>query len=350
MPLSVKKLLRSRVIEASAPCRVDAGGTWDIKAMALPMAEIDPVTINIALNLRTRVTVSSFESGRVKVSSEGFPRGEEHPAEGLPFDSPFGLFFAAISYFGFHGLQVHIKSDSPLKAALGGSSTALVALLKALSKVAVLSGKKSMSAKDILHLGYHLEDSVSSGKCGVQDQAAAVFGGVSLWRWCYGDRRAIFRRESLAETEGRKEISRRILVVFSGKSHVSSRINRGWIKDFLSGKTRGGWIEANQVVKGLGEALKEKRWKMAADLLKAEMTIRRRITPDALIPITERLIDQAEERGCGARFTGAGAGGSVWALGELDRIKDLRSTWEGTLEPVRGAKILNCGVDPVGVR
>lgn len=350
MPSSVKKLLQSRLIEASAPCRVDAGGTWDIKAFALPMEGVDPVTINFALDLRTRVTLTSFEQGRVKVSSEGFARGEAYPLKTVPFDSPFGLFFAAVSYFGFHGLQIHLKSDSPLKAALGGSSTALVALLKALSKVAVLLGQKGLSAEEILHLGYHLEDSVSNGKCGIQDQAAAVFGGVNLWKWRYGDRRTPYTREPLADKGGQKEISQRLLVAFSGKRHVSSRINRGWIKDYLSGKTREGWLDANRVVLGLGEAIKKRRWSEAAGLLKAEMTIRKKITPDALIPLTEKLIRQAEQRGCGARFAGAGAGGSVWALGEIDSINDLRAIWETTLEPISGASVLECVVDPAGVR
>jgi D-glycero-alpha-D-manno-heptose-7-phosphate kinase len=65
------------------------------------------------------------------------------------------------------------------------------------------------------------------------------------------------------------------------------------------------------------------------------MAVRREITPDALIPITEKLIGQAESIDCGARFAGAGAGGSVWALGEVDRIRDLRKTWETTLAPIR---------------
>ena len=50
---------------------------------------------------------------------------------------------------------------------------------------------------------------------------------------------------------------------------------------------------------------------MAPLYLKEEMSIRREITPDALIPITGKLIDQAEKTGCGARFAGAGAGGSL---------------------------------------
>jgi len=37
----------------------------------------------------------------------------------------------------------------------------------------------------------------------------------------------------------------------------------------------------------------------------------RDITPDALIALTRKMIRQAEQARCGARFAGAGAGGSV---------------------------------------
>ena len=94
--------------------------------------------------------------------------------------------------------------------------------------------------------------------------------------------------------------------------------------------------------------LEDQRHK-AGDLLKKEMSIRREITPGALIPITERLIDQAEGSGCGARFTGAGAGGSVWALGSLEKIQRLESLWRDTLKTVKTAKILECSLDSEGV-
>lgn len=350
MSSSMKKILELHPVRASAPCRIDAGGTWDIKAMALPMELIEPVTVNMALSLRTYVTLSPFKDGWVKVTSEGFPRGGLYPRESLPFNAPFGLFFAAISYFGFHSLQVCIRSDSPVQSALGGSSTALVALIKALSKLSALSGQKKLSGREILHLGYHLEDGISGGNCGIQDQAAAVYGGVNRWRWSYGDRNSPCKRERLLDRNGQRELSTRILVAYSGKSHVSTRTNRSWINDFLSGETRAGWIKANDIVNKLAKAFQERDWKKAAGLLRDEMAIRRDITPDALIPITEKLIDQAESEKCGARFAGAGAGGSIWALGEIDRIRDLRKTWETTLAPIRGAKILDCAIDPLGVR
>ena len=63
--LSVKKILQPQAIEASAPCRIDSGGTWDIKALALPLQRIEPVTLNMALNLRTWVSLSPFKNGWV---------------------------------------------------------------------------------------------------------------------------------------------------------------------------------------------------------------------------------------------------------------------------------------------
>jgi D-glycero-alpha-D-manno-heptose-7-phosphate kinase len=350
LALSVKKILERHPVSASAPCRIDSGGTWDIKALALPMAWVEPVTVNMALTLRTEVTLTPFTEGRVKVSSDGFSHEEEYPLEGVRFNSSFGLFFAAVAHFDLQGLEVHIRADSPVKAALGGSSTALVALIKALSRLTCSLGRSWLSRGEILHLGYHLEDAVSPGKCGIQDQAAAVYGGVNQWTWHYENRNRLFRREPLLDRSGQRELSEHILLAYSGKSHVSSRMNQAWINDFLSGKTRAGWMKANVIVKRLAKAIREKAWKESARFLREEMAVRRHITPDALIPITERLVNQAEEAGCGARFTGAGAGGSVWALGERQRIETLREVWQATLAPVKDAGVLKCEVESTGVR
>jgi len=85
-------------------------------------------------------------------------------------------------------------------------------------------------------------------------------------------------------------------------------------------------------------------------LLREERVLRRKITPDALIPVTRELVTQAEKLGCGARFAGAGAGCSVWAVGDLDRIERLRRGWETTLKPLRGASLLLCHIESMGVR
>jgi D-glycero-alpha-D-manno-heptose-7-phosphate kinase len=349
MPDSLQNLLAEQPVEASAPCRIDCGGTWDIKAMALPMEGIGPVTVNMALNLRTSAILSPYKYGWVKISSLGFPEGEAFHKDNLPFNSRFGLFFAAVSYFGFHGLEVRIMSRSPVKSALGGSSTALVALVKALAKASAGLGRRRLRAKEILYLSYHLEDAVSGGNCGIQDQAAAVYGGVNQWKWLYGQMTAPFERTPLLDRHGQKELSRRLLVAYSGKSHVSSTTNRRWIKDFLSGRTRPGWVKVNETVLQLAQAIKRQNWQKAADFLQEEMALRKELTPEALIPITKKLVGQAERAGCGARFAGAGAGGSLWAIGGKKNIERLGEKWKETLVPVKGAKVLDCGIDSAGV-
>jgi len=348
--ISIQGLLTQGPVEASAPCRVDSGGTWDIKALSLPLEAIEPTTVNLALTLRTSATLHPYREDRIKIVSQGFPRPEVSPAHRIPFDSPFGILFAAVSYFGFCGLEVRIVSQAPVRSALGGSSTALVALIKALSKTAVMRGDKGLSKRQILHLAYHIEDGISGGNCGIQDQAAAVFGGAHQWKWRYGIQTLPFERIPLLDRKGERKLSRRLLVAFSGKSHTSSRVNRQWIHAFLSGKTRDGWIEVNQIVHRFAQAIKLRDWELGAALLKKEMSLRKEITPEALNPLALKLVEQAESAGCGARFTGAGAGGSLWALGEIEKINKLRIIWGTTLAPAKGARILACRIDSVGVK
>ena len=347
---SIRELLTRSPVTVSAPCRVDAGGTWDIKALALPLERKIPATVNMALTLRTAVTLSPHNDGEVKIFSRGFSHTETASVDRLPFDSPFGLFFAAVSYFGFHGLEVKIDSQSPVKSALGGSSTALVALLGALREVAVLGDNPALSRKKILHLAYHLEDGISGGNCGIQDQAAAVYGGVNLWKWHFGNPEEPLTRTSLLDQKGGEVLSDHILVAYSGKSHVAAQTNHQWVNDFLSGKTRSGWIEANGAVHSFARAIQAEDWDRAAFFLRKEMALRREITPEALDDVTEKLVTVAERVGCGGRFAGAGAGGSLWALGSKANITALRRKWLKLLTPIKDARILDAGIDSEGIR
>jgi len=346
----IKELLERNPVTSSAPCRIDSGGTWDIKALALPLEGVDPVTVNLAINLRTYVTLLPYKSGWVRISSDDFDNQEEYPLDKVPFNSQFGLFFAIASFFQFHGLKIEIRSTSPVNAGLGGSSTAAVATVKAFSVVKRLLNENGMKKGDILHLAYHLEDAVNGGMCGLQDQGAAVFGGVNKWSWNYSQRERAFKRESILDENGQKEISKRILVAYSGRKHLSARINRLWIEKFLRGETRSGWIEVNTIVNRFAMHMKERRWNEAAQDLVEEVAIRKKLTPEAFTPIITRLIEESKKSGCGARFTGAGGGGSVWAFGEIDAIQRLKEIWAHILKGTKKGGILKCNVDPTGVR
>jgi len=346
----LRALLEHRPIMSSAPCRVDSGGTWDIKALALPFEHTRPVTVNLALNVRTYVTLLPFTPGWVKVSSDSFDAQEAYPFAEIPFNSQFGLIFSIASFFQLHGLEIEVRSASPVKAGLGGSSTAAVAAIKACSVAKRLLHEKGIARSDILHLAFHLEDAVNMGTCGLQDQGASVYGGVNKWSWGYSRKGRPYEREALLNAEGQRELSKRMLVAHSGRTHVSARINRSWIQEFLEGKTRSGWIAVNGIVNRLARHLKEREWKEGAKALRDEVAIRKEITPQAFTPIISRLIQESEEMGCGARFAGAGGGGAVWALGEIDDIHRLRQRWAHILKGTREGRMLECAIDPVGVR
>ena len=345
----IKELLEKNSITTSAPCRIDSGGTWDIKSLALPLEGVIPLTVNLAISLRTYVTLLPYKSGWVRISSDHFDTQETYPLDKAPFNSQFGLFFAIASFFGFHGVEIKIRSTSPVNAGLGGSSTAAVATVKAFSVVKNMLRKDKMKNEDILHLAYHLEDAVNGGMCGMQDQGAAVFGGVNKWSWNYSKGEQLFKRESILDENGQSEISKRILVAFSGRRHLSARINRLWVEKFLRGETRPGWIEVNKIVNRFALHIKKRRWNEAAQDLIEEVAIREKLTPEAFTPIIMRLIEESKKFGCGARFTGAGGGGTVWALGEIEAIAKLREIWTHTLKGTKTGRILECNVDPIGV-
>ena len=200
----------------------------------------------------------------------------------------------------------------------------------------LLRDNRARSRKEILHLAYHLEDGIGGGNCGIQDQAAAVYGGVHLWKWHFGHPAEPLTRIPLLDQKGREALSNHILVAYSGKSHVAARTNHQWVNNFLSGKTRSGWIKANGAVHSFAQAIQAGDWDRAAFFLREEMALRKEITPEALDDATEKMVTAAESIGCGGRFAGAGAGGSVWALGSKANITALRREMAGIVITHKG--------------
>jgi D-glycero-alpha-D-manno-heptose-7-phosphate kinase len=73
------------------------------------------------------------------------------------------------------------------------------------------------------------------------------------------------------------------------------------------------------------------------------------MTPDVVDDLGGDLIDEAIRQNCGARFTGAGGGGCLWAVGEPSDIDALRSDWLDLLEKREGARLLEARIDGEGL-
>ncbi len=347
-PVDFHGILTAEPVKASAPCRIDMGGTLDIATLRYPLRWHHPLTVNIAINLRTKVQIAAYTPGVVKVSSRGF-KSARFKVEQAPFDHPLGLMFAVAAYFGAHGIHIHIDSPSPPKSGLGGSSAAVVALVAALSRLEERLGGKPRNNRQVAMLAHHLESTVNMVPCGCQDQLAAVYGGVNAWVWNTDGDRSGGPRRILVKKAKHSKFQQHLLLAYSGITHVSNDINGQWLRQFLSGRHRNIWQKIIACTQQFAQALSENDVPGAVAAMNAEVALRRKLTPAVLGSMGKRLVAAAIRYSCAARFTGAGGGGCLWALGDIDRVQALKRCWRDILASDPDAHLIEHGIDDQGV-
>ncbi len=343
--MNLAPILENKPIHTSVPCRIDFGGTLDISTFYLALARLKPATLNIALDMRTHVYLSPWKEGRIKISSKGFDTLERSGDE-KGWDTPLGFMAAVLQYFDVHGLHLHIESHSPPRSALGGSSSAAVAVIAAICTAL----EKPVEPGHIAWLAHYLEGAVAGVLCGVQDQTAAAFGGVHLWEWIFEDKNPGFLRSQVFEDPKQlADLNSHLLVAYCGIPHESQDINSRWVNHFKSGKVVGEFEQIATITRQFSTALTHSDYAMAAELMNQETAIRCEMTPDVLDNTGYMLWTTAKALNCGARFTGAGGGGCLWAIGETGPISALKDQWQSILGAVVGGRVLDTAVDPLGI-
>ena len=341
--------LDRKAVTASAPCRVDCGGGWDIKALAILYPWIKPATVNLALNMRAYVTLHPHESGHVEVVSESL-QSCDGLAEQLPFSHHLGLVFAIATYFRVHGVRISIRTEFPSMSGLGGSGAVAVAVIAAISEVLSNAGEQPLAQREMVWLAHNIEDGILRGCTGMQDQAAAAFGGVNKWEWHYMDARRPFTQEALLPEGDFKKLEERLVLAYTGHAHQSAVASAALVQSFLDIHSRHLWMEANEITHSFASAVKSKDWRRAAECILLENDIKARMVPEVLSETARDLVESARANQCGARFCGAGAGGCVWGLGETSNIDLLRETWRDILKGIEGARLLPTRISPTGLR
>ncbi len=348
MRLSASKILESRGIETSVPCRLDMGGTLDISTFYYPLAHLNPCTFNIAIDMRTKVCLRPFDEGFVKITSKGFDE-IRFCLDSVSFDHPLGLMSAVAAYFQVDGLHIDIESTSPPRSALGGSSSAAVALIGAYHELLKNSGRAVMPYERIPLLAHAIEESTAGVPCGIQDQLAAFYGGINAWFWRGVPGDTPFARQAIGDHSVCRDVNSRILVAYCGAPHESSDINGRWIRQFLSGAFHSQWTDIARYTHLFVSAFSKKEYNEAARLMNLETAVRLELTPDVFDPIGKKLADAAYHLSCGIRFTGAGGGGCVWALGEPDTVARLKDQWGAVISCHDAACLLEVKVDAAGL-
>lgn len=347
--IDLKELLSQITIRASAPGRIDSGYCWDLKALALPYETINPSMVNIALDLRTVVSLSSFDENKVCIHSHGFSP-EVSDYDNLPLDSDLGFIFAIASYFNVSGLKIDISTVIPPRSGLGGSGVVAITVIAAISKcLSILKNTPLLSGNQIALLANSIEDGMGFSLAGLQDQLAGIYGGVNKWTWIYSRFSHPYDREVLLHPEDYAELGKKIVIAYSGEIHKSSNWTSLWVKYFLRGVNRKAVKGIKQSTENLAQSLMEKNWTLASSALNQEASIIEDIMPNVFTSTTYELMKAARQTNCGSRFTGAGGGGGFWAIGEEDNITVLKKKWESIIQKTGKGYLLPNKITDIGL-
>jgi D-glycero-alpha-D-manno-heptose-7-phosphate kinase len=193
MNTCLSKSLKNIKITTQAPGRVDLGGGIDHRIISLISHSSNLVTFNIAVKLYTKITLESYKEGLILIDSDKIG-SKEIIANNPVFNDKFALVIAIASFFKVNGVKISIKTEFPPMSGLGGSGSLSVALIYGFIKALNLESKYNQ--KDIVWLAHSIEDSLFKNT-GLQDQAAACYGGINLFNWEYSKFSKIFDRNRI---------------------------------------------------------------------------------------------------------------------------------------------------------
>lgn len=327
---------RDQVCRASAPLRIDCGGTLDLAAIGVRIP--DPVTVNIAIGLRATVTLRPAKDKRVKATllNADNRSGQMELEEPNPYS-------VALAALNVRGVELWIHTGAPLGSGLGGSSAAIVAAVAAAVRASGQPPRMTRAA--IAALANWAEAQFQTS--GMQDHLAAAFGGVNAWHWKF-ENDAQYERVAIGGQCSAEDLVERMALVYTGGQHASGALNDRALLRSRSRETTRKWIELADAVGQFALALQRGQWRRAEGLLRRERILHSGLTAMGLQPRTLAFGKVAETHNCAWRHVGAG-GGAVWALGSPQDVLRLKEAWRTETLEYPSSQVLRCRLSHRGV-
>lgn len=312
MPSRPKKIPKGfEPFSVIAPNRVDlAGGTLDIFPLYLLVR--DALTVNAAVDVKSRVTVLRSEGGARLLSDNYRVEEEAVDTHGFAVDGKLGLFARMLRCFPpVTGVSIRLANEAPVGSGLGASSALLVAAMLAMDRIGGIErpwGETSRVAMEIE--AAHLRN-----LAGRQDHIAALRGGIQGIRFLPGTIEA----ERLASgcRPGRLLV-RHGFLASTGKAHHSAGVNWRMIRGAIGGDP--GLLAKFESISEAGHdawaAITKGDAVAAGDAVAREWAVRRTLARGVSTPLVDRLFSKPAfgERVAGAKLCGAGGGGMIFGI------------------------------------
>jgi D-glycero-alpha-D-manno-heptose-7-phosphate kinase len=300
-----------------APTRIDlAGGTLDIWPLNLFFDSA--VTVNMAVSITVKATVTGREDGRIVLESKDQKtRVEFDNAEAIHHNHRLGLLSRIAEKFvrDGRGYSALTESSAPAGAGLAGSSALNVALCVAFSETT----KQKLAIREIIEVAKDIEAAHLRIPTGLQDYGAAVYGGVNAFHFPPGG----MERERL---DGAAQwLSENVALFYSGASRSSGINNWEMFKRVTENHkpTVAKFAQIAKLALLAREALSEKDYASFTSTVDAEWKTRKALFPEISTPLIDCAITAGKKAGArSARICGAGGGGCFFLIaGPKEREK-----------------------------
>ncbi|NVJ60867.1 MAG: dehydrogenase [Gammaproteobacteria bacterium] len=304
------------IIRSKAPLRIGlAGGGTDLPIYS---DQFTGFVLNTTIDMYVHCSIIPKDSGCIEFYSQDLQEGNQYPLQTqIDFDGHLDLYKAIYNRL-VKDFEIPVKpfklmsfSEAPAGSGLGGSSTLVVAILKAFDEWLELG----LGVYDIARLAYQIERVDLGFAGGQQDQYAATFGGFNFMEFSKG-------LNVVVNPLGVKnwiinEFEASSFVCFSGISRESAHIIDAQKKS-ISNKSQNVLSELHK--------LKENAFKMknclvrgdvaeVADLVKAAWDSKKRTSVSISNPHIDNIIKKADEYGIkSCKVSGAGGGGFIFFM------------------------------------
>ncbi len=301
-------------IRVKSPTRIDiAGGTNDLWPIYAILGGAS--TINYAISIYTYVELEEQPNGKITIELMDINLKKEYAnlAELLNDQDPqvqllrvFAEFFKPAK-----GFTVKTKSESPVGAGLGGSSSLCISLIHAFNKWL----DQKLTLEKMIYLAHNLEAQILKLPTGTQDYYPPALGGLCIIDYNQDGPsvQKVAIPKDFFETHS--------FLVYTGRPHHSGLNNWEVLRNFTDKNEN--TVACLKGIKRKAQKAKELcltgNWKGLNEIFKESYNLRTKLSPVFTSPEIERLKDVASKAGAlGVKICGAGGGGSVlvWTTAE----------------------------------
>ncbi len=301
-------------VHSRAPLRIDFAGGWtDVPTY---VDRHGGAVLNAAITLHMRVDFLLGDS-RIRLRAEDLGERVSLESSGLiRYDGKLDLHKAALNMLPVTGgIEILSRSDAPSGSGLGASGALDVALLAGLARCR----EEEYAPEELAEFGYQLEAGELGLLGGKQDQYAAALGGFNefTFRGEGGQEGPVEVRRLDVSAEAVDDLSKHLLLVYTGHSHFSSQTHARVWEAFDSGEKQvtEALATMRDLVSPAAKAIEAANWQALAELVAQNWREQQQLHSTIAKGRTREIESAALAAGAwGMKATGAGAGGCIVIL------------------------------------